>query len=467
MRNTIHWPGAIVFALGIIATSNALATNGYYTHGTGTKNKGMVGAGIALPQDSVDGVNNPAVAVLVGENMQLGAALFSPRRDYATWGSQLNGQFGAYSFGNNLVSSDSEYFVIPHFSRTWQRDNDTALAVSFYGRGGMNTNWKGGTAIFDPDFLPGLGNGPAPPTEFPGTFGAGDAGVDLSQAFLDLTWAKQINESTSLGITLILAAQRFEVKGVANFAGFTESFVQQLFATGEQVFPANLSNNGHDMSYGGGWKVGLHRQLSERTSFGVMYQSEIKMGEFDDYADLFAEDGGFDMPANFKIGLTYKPRENLAVSFDIEHTWFSEVDSVGNSIMNVFTCPSLFPGATDTSGCLGGANGGGFGWDDMTTYKLGVQWSSGGDWTWRAGFSYGEQPIPESEMTFNILAPAVMEQHLTFGFTKDSDNNREWNFAFMWAPENAQTGPNNFDPTQSVKWWMDQFELELSYGWKF
>ena len=76
-------------------------------------------------------------------------------------------------------------------------------------------------------------------------------------------------------------------------------------------------------------------------------------------------------------------------------------------------------------------------------------------------------PIPESEMTFNILAPAVMDTHLTFGFTKDAGNDHEWNFAFMYAPENAQTGRNNFDPTQSIKWSMDQFELELSYGWKF
>ena len=89
----------------------------------------------------------------------------------------------------------------------------------------MNTDWRGAPgAMFDPDNLPGLGNGPAPTMTFPGTFGAGDAGVDLSQAFLDLTWAKQVTERTSFGIAAIIGMQVSEAKGVATFAGFTETF---------------------------------------------------------------------------------------------------------------------------------------------------------------------------------------------------------------------------------------------------
>jgi len=443
---------------GMCIAGSAQATNGYFTHGTGTKNKGMVGGGIALPQDAIDTVNNPAVATEVGDNMQIGAALFSPRRSYSTSASQLNGNFGAFTIGPNDIDSDSNYFVIPHFSRSWQRDDGSAFAVSFYGRGGMNTDWKGGSATFDPD-----GPGPAPIMTLPGTYGAGTAGVDYSQAFLDLTWAKKINERTSIGVTPIFGFQMFEARGVSTFAGYTKTFAE----SGGTQFPSNLSNNGHDFAYGFGLKMGLHRKLSDRTSLGIMYQSRIYMTEFDDYADLFAEQGDMDVPANFKIGLTRQVRENVAVSFDIEHTWYSDVAAPGNSIMNLFLCPTAGQGGTDTSYCLGGDNGGGFGWDDMTTYKLSAQWGNGEDWTWRAGYSYGKQPISKKEMTFNILAPGLMEQHFTFGFTKKVDANHEWNFAFMYAPENAQTGSNNFDPTQTVTWEMEQFEVEVSYGWRF
>lgn len=451
------WTIIVAAVFAMFTAVSAYATNGYFTHGNGTKNKGMAGAGIALPQDAIDTVNNPAVATLVGENTQLGVALFSPSRSYSTTPSMLNGQFGSFTIGPNAIDSDSEHFVIPHFSTSWQQTDTRAFAVSFYGRGGMNTDWKGGTATFDPD-----GPGPAPVMTFPGTFGGGDAGVDLSQAFLDLTWAWQINDSVSLGIAPVLAMQIFEAKGVGNFAGFTETFA----ASGGTVFPSNLTNNGHEFSWGYGAKVGFHAALSDAVSLGAMYQSRIYMTEFDDYADLFAEQGDFDIPANFKIGLTWKTSDSVALNFDVEHTWFSDVDSVGNSIANIFGCPTAGFGGMDLSGCLGGNNGAGFGWDDMTTYKFGIQWNNGGDWTWRGGYSHGDQPISNTEMTFNILAPAVVEDHWTLGFTKATAGGNEWNMSFMYAPENSVTGPQNFDPTQNVTWQMDQYEIEFSYTWR-
>ncbi len=448
---------AICLLLGVNIVE---ATNGYFTHGTGTKNKGMAGAGIALPQDAVEVVNNPAVATRVGRSMQLGAALFSPIRSYQSSPSLIGGCCGGFTIGPNDLDSDSEYFVIPHFARVWQREPETAFAVSVYGRGGMNTDWKGGTASFDPD-----GPGPAPVMTLPGTFGGGNAGVDLLQAFVDVTWATNVGENTSLGLAGVVAMQMFEARGIGSFAGYTEHFA----ASGGTSFPSKLSNNGHDISYGAGLKLGLHSQLTDRLAFGLMYQTKIWMTEFDDYADLFAEQGDFDIPANFKMGLTWEARDQLFWSFDVEHSWFSDVDAVGNSIMNIFACPTAGMGSMDPAFCLGGSKGAGFGWDDVTTYKLGVQWSPGEHWTWRAGYSHAEQPIADTEMTFNILAPAVVEDHWSVGFTKrtGAQGDREWNVALTYVPSNSLTGLNNFDPTQTITLKMHQIDLEVSYSWRF
>ena len=46
------------------------------------------------------------------------------------------------------------------------RNSDGVVGFTFYGRGGMNTDWQGGTATFDPD-----GPGPAQVGTFPGTYG--------------------------------------------------------------------------------------------------------------------------------------------------------------------------------------------------------------------------------------------------------------------------------------------------------
>ncbi len=467
MKMRMNWYGVLAVAVGLCLTGNAFGTNGYFTHGNGTKNKSMAGAGIALPEDAIDVTNNPAVAPFVGDQLIVGAALFSPIRKYSTTASDFNGGCGpggcAITIGPNAISSDSEYFVIPHIAKSWQRDNGTAWALSFYGRGGMNTDWKGGTATFDPDG-PGTDFGPM---IFPGTYGAGDAGVDFSQAFLDITWAKRINERVSLGISGVLVLQWFEATGVATFAPLTETYARGLLETGVPGNPTALSNNGHDYAYGGGIKVGLHAALSERVDFGIMYQSKIWMTEFDDYADLFAERGGMDVPPDLKVGLTFKASDRTALSFDIEHTWYSDVPSVGNPIALLFSCPTAGRGGTDLTTCLGGANGGGFGWDDMTTFKLGYRFKAGEDWTWRLGYSYGEQPIPNSEMSFNILAPGVMEQHITAGFTLERTKGRQFNVAAMFAPSKSVTGPQNFDPSQDVTFKMHQWELEASYSWRF
>jgi long-chain fatty acid transport protein len=458
MKRLINGFTIATVAVALCASGNAFATNGYFTHGIGAKNKAMAGSGLAMPEDAIDVANNPAVAAVVGDHFVLGVAAFSPTRKYETTSSQLNGQFGAFTIGPNDLDSDNKWFFIPHVARNWQLDNGHAIGLSFYGRGGMNTTWNGGTATFDPD-----GPGPAPVMTLPGTFGAGRAGVDLNQAFLDVSWGKAISDRFSIGAAAVIVAQAFKAYGVGTFAGFTETFA----ASGGTVFPDSLSNNGRSWSYGAGFKIGFHSQISEAFSLGMMYQSKIWMGEFDEYSDLFAEQGGFDIPADLKFGMTFRPNENLALNFDIEQTWYSKVDSVGNSIANIFACPTAGQGGTDLSSCLGGDNGAGFGWDDMTIYKAGLAWKAGEDWTWRFGYSYGKQPIPNSEMTFNILAPATIKSHITAGFTLNRTPNRDINLAIMYAPNVSVTGPQNFDPTQLVTIEMHQWEVEFSYGWRF
>ncbi|MBT8052994.1 MAG: hypothetical protein HKN57_11615 [Xanthomonadales bacterium] len=458
MNKKSTWLTTLAVVAGLCAASSAYATNGYFTHGNGTKNKAMAGSGIALPEDAIDVTNNPAVAPFVGDQLVFGAALFSPIRKYETTASQLNGNFGAFTIGPNKIKSDSNYFVIPHIARSWQLANDAAWALSFYGRGGMNTDWKGGTATFDPD-----GPGPAPVMTFDGTYGAGKAGVNLNQAFLDVTWAKKINDNVSFGISAVLVAQMFKANGVGSFAGFTETFA----ASGGTVMPGSLSNNGTDWSYGAGVKVGLHAPVSDQVSIGVSYQSKIYMSELDDYADLFAEQGDFDIPADFKVGITFHASEKLALNFDYQYVWFSKVDSVGNPIQNLFACPTAGAGGMDLSSCLGGDNGGGFGWDDVSVFKVGAKYKAGEDWTWRFGYSYGKQPIPNDQMTFNILAPATVESHLTAGFTLERTPGRQFNMSFMYAPNKKVSGLQNFDPTQNVIFEMYQWEVEASYSLRF
>ena len=60
-------------------------------------------------------------------------------------------------------------------------DENRSIGVSVGGNGGMNTEYKGGSARF---FVPAAFGGPNDFVTFPGTFGDGTAGVDLAPASL-------------------------------------------------------------------------------------------------------------------------------------------------------------------------------------------------------------------------------------------------------------------------------------------
>lgn len=450
----------------ILLTTPLWATNGYFTHGIGTKNKGMAGAGLAMPEDAISVANNPAAALSNTGKYDLGIAVFSPRRSYETTDSQANGQCSpmgcAFTIGPNDLDSDKEYFYIPNMAGVWEINDQSAWAVSFYGKGGMNTTWNGGTATFDPTQTGQY------VTTFPGTYGGGiaggngAAGVDLSQAYLEVAYSRSIGENFTAGASLVGVMANFAARGLSAFGGYTETFA----ASGGTVMPTNLTNNGHDQSFGVGAKLGLLWDWTDSLAFAAAYQFKIGMSKFDDYSDLFADGGKMDIPASLKLGLSVRPTESFALNFDIERIWYSDVDSVGNGFENLFLCPTANPMATDPSFCLGGKNGAGFGWDDMTIYKLGAQWNTDGPWTWRAGFSHGKQPIDSSQVLFNILAPGVIEDHITFGFTRDLDSGNEINMAFMYGLNKKVTGPNPLDPSQSISFNMDQWEIEFSYGWR-
>ncbi len=464
-RNVTAWLlTTVLFAFG----NSAIATNGYFTHGVGTQSKGMAGTGVGSSADmgAIMSASNPALAVFTDDRWEVGLSLFSPRRSYVASESQLNGGlvdlgggnfFPSHTITPGEVNSSSEYFPIPYIAKNWSLANDGNITAVFYGRGGMNTDWDDPNATATSYLCGGdplLGE---PPATGQGPYCAGAAGVDLSQAFLAVNYSAKAGDNFAWGIGPVFAVQAFEAKGVQTFQVITETFA----ASGGTAPVTALSDNGHEISYGWGFAGGIWFGIGDSAGFGLAYQSKMSMSEFDDYAELFAQRGGFDIPSSIKAGLSFMTTDTVRINIDIEHTRFSEVDSVGNPMANMLPCPTLPFGGSSLANCLGGESGAGFGWNDMTTYKLGLEWQSDEQNTFRFGYSAGEQPIPAEDVLFNVLAPGVMEQHITFGWSRKRANGGSFNLSFMYAPENTVTGPSFFDQTQTIELKMSQFELEF------
>jgi len=403
---------APIFAL--LSFGTAQATDGYFAHGYGVKSLGAGGVGIALPQDTLVIASNPAGLALLGNRLDIGATWFRPIRE-----SQIEGS--AAPINGTYDGSDTKNFLIPEFGYSKEINPDVTVGLAVYGNGGMNTDYKKGYPLF----------------------GNTRAGVDLAQIFVAPTVAWKITPTQSIGVTINLAYQRFEAKGLQNFIPASQS-------------PNNLTNNGHDSSYGAGIHIGWLGQITDSVTLGAHYQSKTFMTKFDDYKGLFANQGEFDIPASYGLGLAVKATPDLTLAADIQRIDYSDVDSVGNSVSKFFTAP------------LGSNKGAGFGWQDATTYKLGAVYNYNQNLTLRAGYNHVDQPIPSDQTLFNVLAPGVVKDHVTLGATWKLANSNELSLSYAHAFENKVNGKNSIPAAfgggeSNLKMYQDS--IGIAYSW--
>ncbi|RMG38945.1 MAG: hypothetical protein D6732_04675 [Methanobacteriota archaeon] len=401
----------------------------------------MAGAGVALYMSPMGVATNPAVLAFGGRDIYISAALFNPNREYTVKGDPTppnmadfngDGQPDVFGLLPGKVESDKPLFVVPAAAINLALPGGNALGLALYGNGGMNTEYP--TATF---------------------FGSSPTGVNLEQLFVVGTVAKKFGDQHSLGVSGIFAFQRFKAYGLEAFQGFSSD-------------PSKLTNNGNSTATGFGARIGYLGDFG-MLSIGASYQTKISMSEFEEYAGLFAGQGDFDIPATWVVGVALKATPILTIAADVQRVMYSDIPSVANPMDLVNNAPQVPTDPTDPTSLapnpnfkpLGSDDAWGFGWEDMTVFKLGVQLKPLPGLALRAGFSTGGQPIPDSEVLFNILAPGVIEQHFTLGFSKVLLPTVTLNVAGMYAPSKSVEGKNPMEISgQTIELKMNQFEVE-------
>ncbi|MFZ2099776.1 MAG: outer membrane protein transport protein [Oricola sp.] len=394
----------------------AFATDGYFQVGFGIRQSGMGGAGVADSTDAMAQTLNPAGIVGIGDQWQIGAAAFMPYRGYEAAGA------AEPPIANGTIDSEANFFVMPNFAYVRQIDSESAWGISVYGNGGMNTTYPGDA---------GAGFG---------VFYGGLAGVDLMQAFVSADYARQMG-ALKIGIAPTLAVQRFQAKGLTNFTGMS--------ADG-----THMTDQGYDYSYGGGVRAGIEWEAMQGLRFGLSGQTKMYMTKFDKYAGLFAEQGGFDIPAAITAGVAFDATPDLTLAFDYQRIFYSGVRSISNS--------------ATAGGAFGDDNGPGFGWTDVNVFKIGAEWQANSVWTLRAGYAYSDNPVGSDDVTLNILAPGVTKHHLTAGGSYKMSEKNSLDFFAMYVPETKVSGPDMFgSPGSEITLNMHQFLAGFGLTRKF
>jgi len=422
---------AALLAIAGLSTS-AFATNGYFAHGIGIKAKAMGGAGIAYAEDGLGIASNPATLTQAQPGFSLGVSVFAPDRSSSLLGGTNGGANIPGGIGEQGANHEGP-FLIPEFAYARHGENGFSYGVAVYGNGGMNVDY--GKAIYDM---------------------TGDRTyANLEQLFIAPTIAKKINAQHTLALSLNIVYQTFEAGGLDMFTCYTPGG-NCVLGTGA----ADPANKGKDSSTGLGVRFGWTGQFTKDFSMGAYYQPKTRMKKFDDYKYLFAEHGKFDIPEHYGLGIAYSVTPQTIMLFDVVQINYSKIKALGNK--NNHNPANTFLGEDD---------GKGFGWSDMTVYKLGIRHQMNDRMVLRAGWNYGKQPIAADQLDFNLLAPAVVEQHLTLGMTYKLDSGAQVSAHYMHAFKKKLdgvamgTGSGGTIHVNALQ--MNQDELGIQYSWKF
>ena len=416
----------LAVAAALAAPAVAMATTGYFAHGYGLKAKGMGGVGIALPQEAMSGVSNPANLGFVGNRLDLELEWFRPVRDADV--------SGANPFNGRWDGNGRKDFFIPGFAYNRMLRPNLALGLLVYGNGGMNTTFNS--------------------NPFGAVGGSNPGGVDYMQLFFAPTLAWKPNENHSIGISLNLVYQNFGAQGL-------EGFANPVFSAN----PASVTNRGRDDSTGVGVRLGWTGRITPNLTVGAMYQPKTNMSKIGNYSGLFRNGGDLDIPATYGVGVAFKATPQLTIAGDIQQIDYAKVPAIGTSpdcLLRQFSCQ------------LGASNGPGFGWRNMTAYKIGASYEVSKTLTVRAGYAGGKQPIPAADTLLNIIFPGVVEDHLTLGGTW-SFGTTELTLAYWHGLKKNVNGSGSIPPAFAApppapageaNLQMHQDALGIAIGWK-
>lgn len=422
-----------VFALGGLV-GKAQATNGMNTIGYSPKSSGMGGADVAVAADSSGAAGNPAsLGISVAKSASIGLCVLAPGL------SQTDNR--------NNIDGNNQFFPLPHLSYAQPVSDELPLiwGVNLYAQGGMGVDFNNVTT-------------------FNNNVDTYESMVSYSRFTGALNYL--IDEDLSLGIGLMAGYTRMHFSlfpntysvGMDNTAGTYDDFM-------------GVDASGFS-SFGLAGRIGMQYQLNKIMRLGLQYSNEASLdpdgGKITvNYGAMRvkydAKIDGFTWPRELEAGMAIQATEKLLLAADIKWlNWSSAINQVTIKGSN----PSQ-PGAPSNPALTFNMN-----WNDQWVFALGAEYNLSDRQRIRAGYNYGKNPVPNSNLT--PLFPAIVEHHLTMGYAY---NWTSWqlSIAYEYGLNNSQTnnnpGPpsdpngiaNPFGPGVTVDHRQQNLHLQMSY----
>ncbi len=409
------WLATLAAAMTV---ESALAFNGLSMPGLGVNQVGMAGAGTALLGDSAATLRNPAAGAFLSSGSTWDLLFGLPTAGYSASATADDSRFSLFEFRPGTYRSVYKAAAAPTLSSVRRVSDQWAWGLGLYGAGLGSTLVDGAANIGRG--LPTLssecagdfgGGGPLTPTSGSSQCGMGiaNAGIQATQVISSVYLSFRPWSWVALGASPLVVTEQLRIRGLSAFAPYA-------------VDPNRVTDRGYEFSWGVGYRLGLHLRLVDALDLGVSYQPRVHMTPLDRYRGVMPN-GNLDVPGNLNFGLHLKLSSRQSVMVDLDEIRYSEVKVLATSPdLQALVDHCLLPrltglsvvGQEDSTYCLGGSQGPGFGWGDTTIFKIGYEMRAD-RWRWRAGYSVGGSPIRTADAVMTTLVPAVVDKHVAVG----------------------------------------------------
>jgi long-chain fatty acid transport protein len=397
---------ALVALILVTVAPPALATNGMYLTAYGPETQGRGGANLAISDRSLALNFNPAgISQLQGNHTSASLSLLAPSLEFE-------------NMANGPIDAETAYFPLPAVTYV-RAGNETpwTWGVGLVAQGGMGAEFRGQNTFF-------------------GT--VDQTYTEVRFATLSPTVAYAISDDMALGATLNIGYADASFKFFPNTSFFNVQNPEMSFFGVDMDKAAGLQTS---LRLGWWWRV------NPEVSLGAIYQTETD-SDFEDgdmmvnftghpflgrKVNYTADVDGFTFASQAGVGIAWRPAEDWVLALDVKrYFWDSAIDTITVTA----TDPDVAGAPPEIVLPFV------FNWEDQWVIALGGDYRASDRLTLRAGYNYGENPVPDE--TLNPLFPANTEHHLSAGFSWLSGA-KVYEFAIERAFENDQTN-NNPDP---------------------
>jgi long-chain fatty acid transport protein len=259
--------------------------------------------------------------------------------------------------------------------------------------------------------------------------------------------AYKVNEKFSLGLSYTLPVSLDYIEGTANM----DMSLQMNDAFGRVV-------TGYMTNYPG---LTQEQATDSATNAFTMMGIDLSQGA----AATYTLENKMSLPQSFAFGLSFSPNKKLRMGLDFEWLNWKKAFEKMELILNGGANPNI-------NRMMG--NEGSFSldfpleWKDSYIIHLGGEYDFAKFFTFRAGYTYGTNPVPE-ETVFPVF-PAIVENHIMAGATLNVSKKVAVNLAYEMALNKKLTASdpskiaNEYDGSISE---LQTMLFHLSLTWKY